>query len=157
VADLLAVSDGLVFVEDGMFCLIDASAPGHAAHSSPPAPPGGLVIVGAALGLATFISGFQDNEPYVRLEYWSARPPEPDGAWEATFRSQLQVPSGTLTLASGVSMLGSSHELALPPGDYHLAVWCRGRASLLAGARDAIDAGVYQRGVEQWLIRLWAA
>lgn len=155
--DLLAFSDGLVFVEDGMFRLIDAAAPGHPARSSQTAPTRGLVVVGGTLGLATFISALQDNEPYVRLEYWSARPPEPEGAWEATIRRQIQVPGGELTLASGVSMLGSPHELALPPGDYHLAVWCRGRAALLAGAPDAIEAGAYQRGVERWLVRLWAA
>lgn len=152
----LAASDGVVFVEDGMFHLVDDAAPEYGL--SPQEPPGllaDLVTTGAGLGLATFSSELQDNEPYANLEYWSAEPPEPDGIWEGRARAILTVPGGQLTLASGVSMLGSSHELCLPPGRYHLGVWCEGRAEARAAELDSIDEGTLLRGVERWLVRLW--
>lgn len=155
-AELLGESADLAFIEDGMFRLFDDEAPDYS-NGDDPDSPCGFVLVGGTVGLATFISGFQDNEPYVRLEHWSAAPDDPDGPWEATFHDQIYVPGGRLVLVSGISALPSPHELTLPPGSYHLAVWCRGRTAVLEGAAAAIMAGTIQQGVELWIIRLWPA
>lgn len=149
-----AASDGLVYTEDGMFHLVDDAAPEYGA--GPPEPLIGLVTVSSGVGLATFRSELEDNEPYVNLEYWQAEPPRPDGAWEDSVRATLTVPAGRLTFTSGVSMLGSPHNLAVPAGLYRLEVWCQGRAEARAREADAIDQGTNLRGVERWLVRLWA-
>ena len=133
----LAASGGLVFVEDHMFHLIDIAAP---ESGDPEAPLGPLVTVGSGLGLATFSSELQDNEPQVDLEYWSAEPPEPDGTWEASACDRLTVAGGRLTLASGVSMLDAPHDLEVPPGRYRMGVWCRGRAEARAAELESIEA-----------------
>jgi hypothetical protein len=154
----LAHSGGLVFVEDHMFSLVDPGAPaGVAPGADPPAALGPLLTVGGGLGLATFSSELQDNEPQVDLECWSAEPPEPDGPWEASARGQISVAGDRLALVSGISMLSSSHDLAVPPGRYDIAVWCRGREQARAGELAAIEAETLVRGVEKWLIRLWPA
>jgi hypothetical protein len=152
----LAASGGLVLAEDHMFCLVDMEAPGPGGPGTDPqAPLAPLVTVGAGLGLATFTSELQDNEPYVDLEYWSAEPPDPDGPWESSARDQLNIGGGRLTLTSGVSMLSAPHDLELPPGRYHIAVWCRGRAEARAAELEAIETETLPQGVEQWLVRLW--
>jgi hypothetical protein len=101
----------------------------------------------------------EDNEPYVDLEYWSAEPPYGPGndPWEVDARETLAVSAGRLTLTSGVSGSGAPHRLTVPPGQYRLAVWCRGRAQARAAKRDAVDAGTFPHGVEHWLVRLWPA
>jgi hypothetical protein len=149
----LAASGGLVFVEDHMFCLIDDG--GADSADQPAQSLGPLVTVGSGLGLATFHSELEDNEPQADLEYWSAEPPEPDEPWEASARGRLRVAGDRLTLVSGVSMLGGSQDLPIPPGRYHLGVWCRGRAEARARELAAIEAGTQLQGVEKWLIRLW--
>jgi hypothetical protein len=156
-AELLAASDGLIYVEYGAFRLIDDADPQseYSGSWSQSGLPSDLVTMDPEDGLATFLSADEDNEPYVRLEYWSAQPEEPEGVWEGTFRGGIEVPGGRLIFVSYVSSFDSPHELSLPPGSYHLGVWCRGRAALMAGADDAIAAGTRQRGVERWLVRLW--
>jgi hypothetical protein len=151
----LAASDGMVFVEDGMFHLVDDAAEYGTASPEPLAPLTGPVTVASGTGLATFRSEIEANKPYVNLEYWSTEPPEPDGTWEVSVRDTLTVPGGRLTFASGVSMLGSSHTLTVPPGRYRLGAWCQGRAEARARESDAIDQGITLRGVERWLVRLW--
>jgi len=143
-----------------MFNLVDIEAPVRAGGRRPPAPGNRLVSTGAGAVLATFNSELEDNEPHVDLEYWSAAPPAPEGAWEAWeshAREGLAVDGGLLTLASGISGDGASHRLALPPGNYHLDAWCRGRTEARAAELDAVDAGTLPYGVERWLVRLWPA
>lgn len=149
----LATSDGLVFTEDHMFCLCGDGGPDSADERAGSLTP--PVTVGSGLGLVTFHSELEDNEPQVDLEYWSAQPPEPDGPWEVSARDRLTVTGDRLTLASGVSMHEAPHELAIPPGGYHIGVWCTGRAESRARELAAIEAGTQLQGVEKWLIRLW--
>ena len=152
----LASADGLVYTEDHLFNLVDtAAAAGVPAGHGPPAPAGRLVAVGAGVVLAVFNSELEDNQPHVALEHWSGQPSEPAGEWEAHTVERLSVEAGRLTLVSGVSALEAPHQLVVPPGPYHLDVWCQGRAQARAAEREAIATGTFPQGVERWLLRLW--
>ena len=162
---------GPVFVEEHMFRLVDIAAPAQGRTPSPDTRADSLVTFGRDPGLATFTSALEDGKQHVTLELWPAEPPPPEGDWVAGLALRVTVGGGQLRLASGISSLGSPHELDVSPGTYVLGVWCRGRDAAWTAFLTWLDdeeedeeqgdgeASVQRAfdGVEQWLLRLWPA
>jgi len=148
----IAATEGEIFTEYNMFQLADIHSLPTGDLDSVPAAPSDDDLVTVKDNYATFNSALADNYPYVVIEYWSAEPPDAEGAWERLAERKITFEGGQLRLFSQIDRRPGQHELQIPPGRYHMRVWCRGRkqAQALAESDD-----MYPHSVEHWLIRLW--
>ena len=144
---LLAAVDDTVVVEFSQFVLQETPMSRLALELWPESGDFGIAVGGPGGLLCK--SSATDHYPDVRIELWSAAPPESDAEWEERADVTIQV-TGDVRLQSVTAAL-SERVLRLPqPGEYKARVHVRGGRQ----ARRLGEAS-FAEHVERWLIQLW--
>lgn len=146
---IVSSSEGEVMTQKRMFCVADARGEPDPGHPDWPYPVQGELVT-VFSGTALFMSAIEDNLPFLEIEHWDTEPPWSQGDWEVRVSKRLKLAGGLLKAWGWVSVVLSDHHLEVPPGNYWMRVYCRGR--------DAVrrSDGIFPHSVERWLVQLWA-
>ncbi|WP_141753669.1 hypothetical protein [Streptomyces luteocolor] len=97
-------------------------------------------------------SGGNDFHPLVRIEAWSAEPPQQEaGAWESTSEADFVSETGNLYVREWDRGLVEGPIATGSTGRHRVRAYCKGRAE----ARALIGKDLYYEGVEEWLLQVW--
>src|SRR5262245_25090923 len=148
---LLQAEDLTVALDYGQFYLFGTPSP----WSDPQ--PGDVDVVGlvhqaiygdgiaGGRGAVVVLSPHQNNFAMrLRVEVWSAEPPDDLDAWQEGFEASLAVGDGRLTYESPTL---SGRMITVPPDDY--AVRITGRGFVARGYPGSTKPG------DQWRVQLW--
>jgi hypothetical protein len=112
-------------------------------------------IVGACTGGVVFGSAASEHYPFVRIELWTAAPPDGQAHgedWDAVGEARLNSPEqAVLRLRSDFGDWTPGLLELFEPGPYHVRAHVSGRADAAARLRETR----YFHGVERWLVRIW--
>lgn len=112
-------------------------------------------IVAACPGGVAFSSAATEHYPSVRIELWTAAPPDGqahDEDWDAVGEAWLDSPEqAVLRLRSDFGDWTPGLLELFEPGPYRIRAHVTGRAAAVSRLRETR----HFRGVERWLVRIW--